>query len=74
LKPKLLLELQRTHRRHRLEVGVEARRAHPQFSRHALYPQRLVKILTQLFHGPHHPVRLSTKRRQVPQPPTLWPD
>ena len=45
LKAKLLLKLQGTHRRNRLEVFVKARRTHPQFARQALNPQRLVEVL-----------------------------
>src|SRR5215218_10111915 len=44
LEPELLLELQGSHRRDRLEVVVKARDAHPQLPRQALDPQRPVEL------------------------------
>ena len=74
LKPQVLLKLQRAHRRHRLEVGVEPGRAHAQFPRHVLDPQRLVKVLTKFLDSPLMALDKSTGKPvwkcAVPEGPT----
>jgi hypothetical protein len=42
-----LLELQRARRRNGLEVVAEARDAHPELARDAVYPKRLVKVFME---------------------------
>src|SRR4051794_375287 len=51
LEAELLLELQGAHRRHRLEMVVESRDAHPELPRQPLDAQRLVEIPAQPFDG-----------------------
>jgi hypothetical protein len=65
LKPQLLLELQRTHRRHGLEVSVEPGDAHAELPRDVLDPQGLVEVLAQLLDRANHPVGVTAKGREV---------
>ena len=51
LQPQPLLELQWAHRRDGLEVVVEARDAHPELVRDAVYPKRLVKVFMEALNG-----------------------
>src|SRR5438445_4259876 len=67
LKPQLLLELQRTHRRHGPEVRMEPGHAHAQLSRDLVDPQRLVEVHAQFLDRANHAVRMTAERREVAQ-------
>src|ERR687890_2607850 len=68
-----LLELQRAHRGHRLEVVVEARDAHPRFPRYVLDPQRPVEVLAQALQCPRDAVAVAAQDRDLTQPAALLP-
>ncbi len=71
LKPQPLLELQGTHRRDGLEVVVEPRDAHAQFSREPLEGKGLVKVLTEPSNSSGDVVGGATQDRKVGEPTTL---
>src|SRR5438876_3112226 len=67
LKPQLLLELQRTHRRHGSEVRMEPGHAHAQLSRDLVDPQRLVEVHAKFLDRANHAMRVTAERREVAQ-------
>ena len=71
LESHLLLELQGAHRGDSLEVVMETRDAHAEFSRDIVDPKRLVELLTKPLDSPDDAVGVATQERNVTKPVTL---
>ena len=71
LEPQPLLELQGAHRRDGLEVVVETRDAHAQFSRDLLDAKWLVEVLTESLDRSGDVGGVAPQDRQVTEPATL---
>src|SRR5918999_2371230 len=68
-----LLELQRAHRGHRLEVVVEARDAHPELPGDVFDPERPVEVFPEPLQGPSDAVAVAAEDRDLTEPAALLP-
>ncbi len=73
LQPDLLLELDRAHRRHRMEVPVERGDAHPGGTRQVLHPEGLGVVVPDPADRPGHVVQAAVGEAQLTDRLTLFP-